>query len=67
MQIEQVKRNLNQMVVYKGKTDVYRLVGCILRKGKDGIFYQAELQDTTCQNSVVVCKLEDIEVIENGN
>ncbi len=61
MQIEEVKRNLNRIVVYKDVPDTYRLTACILRRGEKGIFYQAELQDVKAKNSVLICRLEDIE------
>lgn len=63
MKIEDVKKNLNKMVVYKGKSDIYKLTACILRGGEKGVFYQAELQDTKSKNSVLICNLGDIEEI----
>lgn len=64
MQIEQVKKNLNKMVVYRGKQGVYKLTGCIIRKNTGGFYYQAELYDTTNNNTVVICGLNDIEAEE---
>lgn len=64
MELQEIKRNLNRMVVYKGCKDVYRLTACIIRKNENGFFYQAELQDTKCNNSVSYGKLTDIEVAE---
>lgn len=63
MKIEEVKKNLNKMVTYKERSDVYKLTGCILRKNKDGFFYEAELFDTISGNSVLICKLEEVGVI----
>lgn len=63
MKIEEVKKNLGKAVKYKD-TDIYKLTACILRKGEEGLFYQAELFDTKHGNSVIVCKLEDVGVIE---
>lgn len=60
MDLQEVKRNLNKMVAYKGIKDVYMLTGCTLRKNKEGYFYQVELQDTKHGRSVIVCKLSDI-------
>lgn len=60
MKIEDVKRNLNKMVVYKGVSGVYRFSGCMLRKDKDNFYYQAELQDTKSGNSVIMGKLDDV-------
>ena len=64
MKSEDVKRNLNKMVVYKGVPNVYKLRACIIRIGKEGFFYQAELLDTKQGHSVIICKLDDIEVSE---
>lgn len=61
MELQQVKTNLNKMVVYKGQKGIYKLTACILRKNKQGLCYSAELLDTKCGNSVVICKLKDIE------
>lgn len=61
MELKEVKNNLNNMVVYKGIKNIYRLTACILRKGKDGFYYSAELIDTK-SNSVMYCRLNDIEV-----
>lgn len=60
MEIQDVKRNLNKMVIYNGKADLYRLTACILRKNDKGYFYQAEILDTKHGSSVIVCRLEDI-------
>lgn len=62
MELQQVKRNLNKLVVYNGSIGVYRLTACTLRKGKEEFYYQAELQDTKHGNSVIICRLSDIEV-----
>ena len=64
MKIEEVKRNLNKMVRYKDRADIYRLTACILRKGENGLFYQAELLDTKHGRSIVICKLDEVEGIE---
>lgn len=63
MKIEEVKRNLNKKVKY-GNTDRYKLTACILRKNEHGYFYQAEILDTISGSSVLIVKLEDLEVIE---
>lgn len=62
MKIEEVKRNLNGMVRYKGI--VYKLTACTLRRNENGLFYQAEILDVKHGNSVIICKLDDVEVIE---
>lgn len=62
MDLQQVKSNLNKMIVYKGLRNVYRLTACILRKSKQGFYYQAELQDTISNNCVMYVSLTDVEV-----
>ena len=64
MIIEEVKKNLNKMVRYKEKEGVYKLTACILRKDKQECFYQAELLDMKHGNSTIICKLEDVGVLE---
>ena len=46
MKLEEVKKNLNKLIVYKGEPNIYQLKACILRRGEKGYFYQAELLDT---------------------
>lgn len=67
MDISQVKKYLNRQVSYKGS--LYNLVGCIIgRSTKENKFiYQAELQDSLATNSLVVCKLDDVEIRSNNN
>lgn len=61
MDLQQVKRNLNKMVVYKDIKGVYKLTACIIRKNKENEFYyQVELADTKNGNSLVYAKLTDI-------
>ncbi len=64
MKIEEVKRNLNKIVSYKDNAEIYRLTACILRKNENGFFYQAELLDTRHGRSLVICKLDEVEVVE---
>ena len=61
MELQEVKSNLNKPVSYKGTQ--YKLTACILRKGAEGLYYSAELLDTKHGNSVLICKLNDVEVI----
>jgi hypothetical protein len=61
MKIEEVKKNLNKIVGYNGGK--YKLTACILRASETGCFYQAEILDMKCENSVLICKLEEVEVI----
>lgn len=61
MEIQDVKRNLNKMIVYNGERGIYRLVGCIIRKNEKGFYYTVELLDVKHGRSLLVCKLKDIE------
>lgn len=64
MDIKDVKKNLDKMVVYNGKPDIYRFTACTIRRFGNNIGYQAEIQDTKNGKSVLICRLEDIEVME---
>ena len=64
MELRQVKSNLNKMVVYKGKKGVYKMVACIMRKDKSGLFYTVELLDTKHGNSVLTCGLDDVKEMD---
>ena len=64
MQLEEVKKNLNEMVVYKGKKGIYQLVACVLRKKQNQYIHSAVLLDTKNGNSVLTCSLSEIEVEE---
>ena len=66
MTAKEVKANLNKPVKLSGKAGNYILSGAIFRKGKQGFFYQAELQDVKSNNSIVIAKLEDVEGTNNG-
>ena len=59
MELQEVKKNLNKMVEYKGVKGVYRLSACILRKDQNGLQYSAELIDTK-SNSVLYCRLSEV-------
>ncbi len=59
MEVKDVKSRLNTDVEYQGSK--YKFTSCILRKGNDGnLFYQAEIKDVKA-NSIIICKLSDIE------
>ena len=60
MRIDEVKKNLNRKVTFRGGE--YILTGCIIRKDKktNQFFYQAELQDTSTQLSLVYANLEEV-------
>lgn len=68
MRIEEAKANLNKRVHYteSGKyIDAdFIFTGCTIRKNEKGFYYQAELQDIKAQNSILICSLEDIEVLK---
>ena len=61
MDIRDVKFSLGDNVVYQNESK-YKLTACIIRRDeKTGQFYyQAELQDLTNHNSILICRLEDI-------
>lgn len=68
MKPEEIKPNLNRRVRYRSKkTGVdaeYTLTGAIFRRKANGkFFYQAELQDTKNQNSVVIASIAEIEAL----
>lgn len=65
MRIDEVKKNLNNRVTFRGAQ--YTLTGCIIRKNKktNQFYYQAELQDTSTQLSLVYARLEEIENASN--
>lgn len=62
MEMADVKRNLNKPVQYGGNR--YLLTGCILRRGEDGFYYQAELYEQQAR-AVLICKLGDVEYDQN--
>ena len=62
MELKEVKRNLNKIVLYNDKQ--YQLTGCTLRLNDKGYFYQAELKDMKC-NSLIICRLDDIGEIQS--
>lgn len=65
MRIDEVKKSLNRKVTFRGAQ--YTLTGCIIRKNKktNQFYYQAELQDTSTQLSLVYARLEEIENASN--
>lgn len=69
MKPDEIRANLNRRVVWrspnKEKPSEYIFTGAIFRRGEKGFFYQAELQDLKAR-SVVICKLDEIEVIKKG-
>lgn len=67
MDISEVKKNLNKLVIYQptkeSKATDYYLTGCILRCNKETkkIFYQAEIKDTNA-NSIMIVDLSQVTV-----
>lgn len=59
---KEIKANLGKMVHYKserlGLDGEYLFTGAIFRKGKNGFYYQAELQT---MNGVIYTSLEQID------
>lgn len=65
MLIEHVKRNLDKPVSFTNprlyiEDSIYILTGCTIRRGEQGFFYQAELQDIKHKNSLIICSLDEI-------
>lgn len=70
MTIENVKKSINMPVKFTNpklnmKDSEYVLTACIIRRGQQGFFYQAELQDIKQNNSILICGLEEIEAIRS--
>ncbi len=66
MRGNEIKRSLNRPVRFTNpklyiEGARYILTGAVIRLGAEGFFYQAELTDTTTKNSVIYCRLEEIE------
>lgn len=68
MDISEVKRNLNQTVIYHNRDfgDMkYKLTGCMIRKDKKNRFYyQAEIQDLKAKHSLTICSLDKISAVK---
>ena len=69
MDIKLVKNLLGKIVYYDtGQINFdgctikdFIFIACILRKRKNGpLYYQAELMDTECKNSVIIVPLEKV-------
>lgn len=66
MNEREIKRYLNRPVRFTNPRHYiegaeYILTGATIRKGEDGYFYQAELTDRKCKNSVMIVRLDEIE------
>lgn len=64
----EIKRSLNKPVRFTNRKfyiegATYILTGAVFRRDKKTgeFFYQAELTDPTTKNSVIICRLEEIE------
>jgi len=62
----EIKRNLNRPVRFTNprlysEGREYLLTGATIRLGERGYFYQAELTDMNTKNSVIICRLDEIE------
>lgn len=67
MKIEEAKANLNKRVHFTAR-DVdadYIFTGCTIRKNENGFYYQAELEDLKNNRSILICRLEDVKLIES--
>ena len=69
MAIREVKRHMGRTVYYDTRqlnidgcsSKDFILTACILRKKNNGpLYYQAELTDTNCKNSVIIVPLEKV-------
>lgn len=61
-----IKRNLNKRVRFTNKrlhieNEEYILTGATIRLGDKGFYYSAEIMDIKHQNSVIICRLDEIE------
>ena len=66
MNEREIKRYLNRPVRFTDpklyvENAEYILTGATIRLGERGYFYQAELTDRKCKNSVLICELDKIE------
>ena len=67
MRIEEAKKNLNKRVHFTAR-DIdadFIFTGCTIRKNEKGFYYQAELQDIKNNHSIMICKLEDVQLLES--
>ena len=62
MTIGEVKKALNRTVRFRDAE--YIMTGCIIRRDMktQRFFYQAELLDTTTNNSIVIARLEEVDI-----
>lgn len=70
MKPEEIRQNLNKPVRFTDpklyiENAEYILTGAIFRLGEQGYYYQAELTDRKCKNSLLICELDKIEEVRN--
>ncbi len=72
MEVAQVKKHLGKTVRHRPSGDLYRLAAYTFRWGRmdrfssqEGFLHQAELQSLRAGRSVLVCRLSDVEAIDN--
>lgn len=61
---QEVKRAMNKIVLYKPENAKYKFTAYIFRAPQGKPIYQAELQDLSAEKSVLICRFEDIELLE---
>lgn len=71
MRPEQIKSNLNRPVRFTNprlyiESAEYILTGAVFRLGSQGFYYQAELTDRKCKNSVMIVGLDEIEEVKQA-
>lgn len=61
MEIADVAKNMNKMVLYRHREELKRLklTACILRKHNNQFYYTAELMDMN-QNAVMIVQLKNV-------
>ena len=69
MKPEEIRQNLNKPIRFTDpklyiENAEYILTGAIFRLGEQGFYYQAELTDRKCKNSVLIVGLDEIEEVK---
>ena len=58
MEIARVKYNLGRTVTFRGAA--YTMTAVIMRQGKQGFAYQAELKDPNAKSAIVIVDLKEV-------
>ena len=58
MDVARVKFCLGRTVSFENR--LYTLTGCVMRQGKNGFYFQAELKDKSSASSLVIASLADV-------